>query len=82
MKVRQTSKTLEELQDKIKDPKARRKIVEEAKLDLRILELINEEAICETFHKLPSEVREMDIFDYDVYCAILQGRQEVIKNKP
>ncbi len=56
-------------------------ILKDAKIEPRILRLINEEAMCETFHKLPSEIREMDLHDYRVLCAILQGKQEGQKKK-
>lgn len=74
-------KEIEELQDQVKDPKVVIQIIKEAGINPRILELINEEAICETFHKLPGEVREMDCYDFDTYSAILQGRQEAQKSK-
>lgn len=57
-------------------------ILKDSKIDPKIIEYINEEEFCETFHKLPSEVREMDVFDYDVYCAILQGKNEGSKKDP
>lgn len=72
---------MEELQDKFSDPKIIGNILTEAKINPKIIELVNEEAMCETFHKLPKDIREMSIFDYDVYCAILGGRQEAMRNK-
>ena len=71
---------LEELHDKIKDPIVRKKIIKDSNLNPKILRMIELEIFCETFHKLPNEIREMNTFDYDCFSAILNGRQDSIKS--
>ena len=70
---------LEELHSKIKDPDLRVKIIKEANIDPKILRVIEKEIFCETFHKLPSEIDKMDVFDYDCFSAVLAGRIEANK---
>ena len=61
---------------KTQDNKLIKKFILNNKLDKRVLKLINEEALCETFKWTYKELQETEPFIIDVFSQILDSRAE------
>lgn len=52
-------------------------LVQDGKISEQALQLIHDEAMCETFGWTPEILNNLDVFHYDVFSAIISTRENL-----